>query len=779
MRRSIILIILVSLIISCQKAPPTPIPPSALTVDDYQRAESFLPKNIRKKVKNLTVSPNWMGDKGNFWFMESSTDSVDNYFLTQAQEQSTTQLFDTKQLIELLNSGNKNLVKNKDLVENDDSSDKKEKIQNLTINDEGSLVTFSYANNQYECNLPLTKCDKSKESELETTPNNTSPDGVWSAEVINWDLYLINQTTKVKKRVTFDGTEGYPYAVNNRNPRRDIGKDSIEEELSLYWSPDGKTLITHRLDRRKVGKLHLIQSVTGKGLRPRLYSYYYPLAGDKDIPKGDVISVDLTSLKTKKLAIPPVLQTYYGGPIWGWWEEANNRFYLINRSRGNQRFELYEYDVKQSKTRLVLSEEEDTFIDPWTHEVNILADSNEFIWSSQQSGKQQLYLYDLDTGKLKNKITQCDCFVRKITGIDTDNRVLYYEASGELNDRDPYYIAFYRVNLDGTQHKLLTPEPSNHLIRLSPKFDYFIDAQSTVNQVPKSYLRSTSDQDYQLEVGQPDVSVLTQSGWKTPEKFSVTASDKKTELYGLIYKPSNFDPNKKYPVIDAVYTGPHGFFTPKSYWSYRGQESALAELGFVVIKMDGRGTNKRDRNFHEVSYQNLAGGVDDHVDAIKYLSKTHKYMDIDRVGIFGFSAGGYDTAQAMFRHSDFFKVGVAASGNHDFRTDKTGWNETWLGYPINQFYDEQTNLNPDLIKNLKGKLLLAHGELDENVNPAATMQLVDALIKANKDFDLMIYPNQNHVLNNSDYFVRKRWDYFVEHLLNAVPPKNYQFRLNE
>lgn len=532
------------------------------------------------------------------------------------------------------------------------------------------------------------------------------------------------------------------------------------------------------MNREKVGKLHLIQSSHTEGLRPKLYSYYYPLAGDKHLPTGDVYSIDVASKKVTKVDAPKLQQTYYGSPLWGWWED-NNRFYFFEQARAKKRISFHQYNPENHQVRLIVEEKSEQFLDPWAQDAWVLADTNEVIWPSQRSGKQQYYLYDLTTGKLKNKITQCDCFVRTFSGLDKENRTLYFEASGGFDDRDPYLRHLYKVNLDGTEQRLLTPEPLEHSARVAPDFDYFVDIASDVQTVPSNLVRSTVDGQVIMTVGDPDVSALMATGWRAPEPFEVLANDNKTKLYGLMYKPTNFDPNQQYPVIDATYTGPHNFFTPKSFWSYFQQAQSLAELGFIVIKMDGRGTSKRDRDFHLVAYENLAAGVDDHVQAIKDLAKTHRYLDINRVGIYGFSAGGYDTAQAMFRHADFFKVGVAASGNHDFRIDKTGWNEIWLGYPVAKHWDEQTNLNMDSIAKLKGKLLLAHGELDENVNPAATMQLVDRLIKANKDFDLMIYPNADHVLNNNDYFVRKRWDYFVEYLLGAKPVKEYKFELNK
>ncbi|WP_444997022.1 DPP IV N-terminal domain-containing protein [Aliikangiella sp. IMCC44359] len=767
--KSIITLFTCFILLSCQSNPQSSrsVSNQSLSIKKYQRAEQFLPQNITQLVNNLNVSPNWIGQSNLFWFSEKVTEQGYHFYLVNPEKAQVNDLFDHHKLAQAL-STNKLSYSAQSL-----------NLQKFSIDDGLSTITFHLSNQQTQCTLTDYQC-KSIETKIpaSTMSGYPSPDGNWLAEIIEWDLYLTNTQSKKKTRITFDGTEGYPYALNNMNPRRFMNKEpnEVKPEVSLFWSPDGKTLITHRLDRRKVGKLHLLQSVTGKSLRPRLYSYYYPLAGDQYIPYGDIIEVKLTTLKAKKLDVPPSMQTYYGGPIWGWWESNNNRFYFFDRGRANKRFTLYEYNPETEKARRVIDERNEKFINPWIQQVRILANSDEVIWSSERNNTQQLYLYQLSTGKLKNRITQCDCFVRVINGIDQKKRQLYFEASGMFKDRDPYFRHLFKVDLSGKNQTLLTPEPLEHNTKLSPDFKFFIDTSSTPQQVPKNQLKSTHDGKVLLTLGSPDISKLKNTGWKPPESFSVSVEDG-SKLYGLIYKPIDFDASKSYPVIDATYTGPHNFFTPKSFWSFYGQESALAQLGFIVIKMDGRGTGKRDRKFHEYSYKNLAGGVDDHVFAIKEIAKKRRYMDINRVGIYGFSAGGYDTAQAMFRHADFFKVGISASGNHDFRTDKTGWNETWLSYPVNNSYDAQTNLNPELIKRLKGKLLLAHGELDENVNPAATLQLVDALMKANKDFDLMIYPNQNHVLNKSNYFIRKRWDYFVQHLLNITPPKEYVFIL--
>ncbi|MCL1092233.1 S9 family peptidase [Shewanella kaireitica] len=762
MIRKLAMVLASAMLAACSATPTAPETPS-ISIADYQRAESFLPKNVRKKIRNLAVEPNWINNSSNFWFSEVDPEGNNTYYKVEPATAKVSLLFDHQQL--------------KTSVKHDESTNFYLKINAIDV--DNNQLSMRYGKQDYQCSLLTSVCDKPDKADTPSQASYSSPDGNYALGVKDWNLFLTDNRSNSISQLTFDGTEGYPYAVQNQNPKAYINKDpaKVKQRLSVYWAPDSKTVLTHRMNREKVGKLHLIQSSHNEGLRPKLYSYYYPLAGDEHLPTGDIYSVDVASKEVTKVVAPELQQTYYGGPLWGWWED-NNRFYFFEQARAKKRISFHEYNPENHQVRLIVEEKSDKFLDPWAQDAWVLPETNEVIWPSQRSGKQQYYLYDLASGKLKNKITQCDCFVRTYRALDKKTRTLYYEASGGFDDRDPYLRHLYKVNLDGTGHQLLTPEALEHSARIAPDFSYFVDISSTVQSVPTTKVRSTIDGKVVMTVGNPDVSELMAIGWRAPEPFEVLANDNKTKLYGLMYKPSNFDASKQYPVIDATYTGPHNFFTPKSFWSYFQQAQSLAELGFVVIKMDGRGTSKRNRDFHLVAYENLAAGVDDHVQAIKDLARKHSYLDVSRVGIYGFSAGGYDTAQAMFRHADFFKVGVAASGNHDFRVDKTGWNEIWLGYPVAKHWDEQTNLNMDSIAKLKGKLLLAHGELDENVNPAATMQLVDKLIKANKDFDLMIYPNRDHFLNDSDYFVRKRWDYFVEHLLGAKPVKEYQFEQN-
>ncbi|WP_085284914.1 S9 family peptidase [Colwellia chukchiensis] len=441
----------------------------------------------------------------------------------------------------------------------------------------------------------------------------------------------------------------------------------------------------------------------------------------------------------------------------------NDAFYYHDRRRGNREYHLRKVIAKEARVISLIKETDAEFIDPWVQTYQNLSQTEQVIWSSQRTGYQHLYLYNANNGQLVNAITQGEFTVRSIKGVDEAKGQLYFEASGKEPGIDPYLRHLYRVNLDGLNLTLLTPEPYEHHTYLSPNFRYIVDNYSDSQTPTQSWLRSAKSGKKLALLDQANVSALTAIGWQAPEPFSVLADDGKTPLYGLMYKPSHFDAKKSYPIIDDTYTGPHNFFIPKSFNTFSNQRPALAELGFIVIKMDGRGTNKRGKAFHRHSYKNLAAGTDDHVWAIKQLAKQRPYLDINRVGIFGFSAGGYDTMQAMLRHNDFFKAGVSASGNHDFRVDKTGWNEIWMGWPVTEHWQQQSNYTN--VERLQGKLLLAHGELDSNVHPSATLRLVDKLIEANKDFDLLIMPKMGHVLDDSPYFVEKRWQFFIKHLM--------------
>ncbi|MCG7547497.1 DPP IV N-terminal domain-containing protein [Pseudoalteromonas sp. Of7M-16] len=724
---------------------------------DYQRAEQFLPQNLLPLVKNTKLVPNWIGEGNAFWFKQQDHQGY-KYIYVDPLNNLQKPLFDHKKLASaLLHSG----------VE----SAEKDQLSLESLNVELPLISFTIHDKQFQCDIKLYICSPNKKTSLAKEPG-TSPDGQWKLTVEQYNLVLTSLKTGSKTQLTTDGTEGFPYGLMHPNPAHDLRDNKPYQPKQVYanWSEDSQYVMTYQLDRRNTGKYALVRASHQRGKRPETTEFYYPSAAEQQLPSAHLMLINAENKTVTRLKSPPVMQTYYGAALWGWWQE-DGKFVYHNRFRGNRQYFMREVNPETAKVRVLVEERDDKYIDPWVQQYRALPELNAFIWSSQRDGFQHLYLYNSVDGKLKNAITQGNMTVRVIRGVDTKKQQVYFEASGRETDRDPYLRHLYRVDLDGRNLTLLTPEVAEHDTRLSPDFKYFIDTYSTATQAPISILRSTQDGTIIRTLQKADTSALIALGWQPPRPFSVIAGDGKTPLYGLMYLPSNFDPNKKYPVIDDIYTGPHNFFTPKSFVTYRSQANALAELGFVVIKMDGRGTNKRGRAFHEYSFKNLSGGSDDHVTAIKQLGKRFDFLDLNRVGIFGFSAGGYDTAHAMFKYPDFFKVGVSASGNHDFRVDKAGWNEMWMGYPETPEWEAQSNLN--WAKHLQGKLLIAHGELDTNVHPAATLQLADALMKANKDFDLMIYPNMGHVLDKNPYFVRQRWDYFVRHLLAVEPPKSY------
>jgi dipeptidyl aminopeptidase/acylaminoacyl peptidase len=398
----------------------------------------------------------------------------------------------------------------------------------------------------------------------------------------------------------------------------------------------------------------------------------------------------------------------------------------------------------------------------------------EIVWSSERDGWNHFYLYDAETGALKNRITSGEWAVRAINAIDEKARVLYFSAGGREPGRDPYLRHLYKVGLDGTGLTLLTPEDADHNVTFSPDGAFFVDEYSRADVPTVSVLRRAQDGGVVKELERADVSRLQAIGWKAPEPFKAKAADGKTDLYGLIWRPTNFDPNRKYPVIENIYTGPHGAFVPKTFAAYRHQQQAIAELGFITVFVDGRGTAFRSKAFRDVSYRNLGQGAggDDHIAVMKQMAAKYPFMDLARVGVWGHSAGGYDSTHAILAHPEFYKVAVSSAGCHDNRMDKAIWNEQWMGWPVDKHYEEQSNYT--LAKNLQGRLFLAHGDVDENVPMPATIKLVDALVAANKSFDLLIMPNRPHSFGNDPYFVRRRWDYFVKNLLGVEPPVNFQ-----
>ena len=463
------------------------------------------------------------------------------------------------------------------------------------------------------------------------------------------------------------------------------------------------------------------------------------------------------------------------------WSDNSNNLAFISSSRDHKEAQLRVADPETGEVHDVLYERVETYYESGVDAENwdVFFETNEVLWYSERDNWGHLYMYDLATGELKHQITSGQWAVQQLLQVDKENRVLYFTGAGR-EEGDPYFQYLYSVNMDGSDLKRLTPETGNHSVRFAPSARFFLDTWSTP-VIPQKHALRKHDGTLVVSLGEADISDLVAHGWQPPEPFTVKARDDSTNLYGLMYKPSDFDPSRNYPILNYLYPGPQsGSVGTRSFVPARGDKQAIAELGFIVVEVDAMGTPGRSKSFHDAYYGNMGdNGLPDQMTTIRQLAGRHSWMDLDHVGIWGHSGGGFASAGAILRYPDFYKVAVSGAGNHDNRNYEDDWGEKWQGLlEINDDgttnYDNQSNIL--LASNLKGKLLLAHGLMDDNVPASNTLALVEALVAANKDFDLLVFPSGNHGFGRARrYWMRKRWDYFVQHLLGAVPPKEYEF----
>jgi dipeptidyl aminopeptidase/acylaminoacyl peptidase len=576
-----------------------------------------------------------------------------------------------------------------------------------------------------------------------------SPDAKWTASVKEQNVYLRSEDEGKEYQLSHDGQ------TNNAYGR-------------LEWAPDSKSLIGWRIEPGERKEVHLVQSSPAGGGRAVLQSRPYPLPGDKFT--GYELSVfDAASRKQIK---PDVDRTDFGNPRVRWNRDGFH-FTYEKVDRGHQRFRIIEVDTHTGAVRNLIDEKTQTFI--WTAHtenltlnlVNYLDRSDEILYVSERDGWRHLYLIDAKAGAIKTQVTKGEWVVRGIDRVDEENRQIWFRASGRNPGQDPYLIHYYRVNFDGTGLVALTEGSGNHAVAYSPDRQFIIDTYSRVDLAPVNELRRVSDGKLVCDLEKTDTSELSASGWKPPEVFVAKARDGQTDIWGIIERPQNFDPNKKYPIIEDIYAGPQGSFVPKTFSPAR-RYASLTDLGFIVVKMDGMGTANRSKAFHDVCWHNLKdAGFEDRILWIKGAAAKYPYMDTSRVGVYGTSAGGQNAAGAVLFHPEFYKVAVAACGCHDNRMDKSSWNEQWMGYPVGPQYGESSNI--DNAHRLRGKLFLIVGEMDNNVPVESTLRFVDALIKAGKDFDFLLVPGAGHGSGGA-YGNRRRDDFFVRHLLGTEPP---------
>ena len=610
-----------------------------------------------------------------------------------------------------------------------------------------------------------------------------SPDGKHAVFIRDWNLWVRDVATGTEAALTTDGVKDFGYATDN------AGWTHSDRPIVL-WAPDSRKLATFQQDQRSVGEMYLVDTRVG---HPTLQAWKYPLPGDDVVTMIQRVVIDVGTpgaAKIVRLQMPPDQHrstlcddvTCRGGE-WAdvQWSPDATHLAFVSTSRDHRREQLRVADASTGAIRDVLEETVPTFFESGNGAVNwrYLPASNEILWFSERDNWGQLYLYDLQTGRLKNQVTTGEGNVTQLLHVDEKTRTLYFLGVGRERGRDPYFTHFYRIGFDGRNLQLLTREDATHEVAVSPSGEFFVDSYSKPDVPPVAVLRDVRGKEI-LALEKADVSKLLATGWKPPTSFTVKARDGQTDLYGLMYEPTNLDPAKKYPIVNHIYPGPQtGSVGGRTFSPARGDCQALAELGFIVVEIDGMGTPWRSKKFHEAYFADMGDNtLPDQVSGMKQLAQRYPWIDIDRAGIYGHSGGGYATADAMFRYPDFFKVGISESGNHDNREYEDDWAEKWQGLLQKNAdgttnYDDQANQNH--AKNLKGHLLLAHGTLDANVPPYNTLLVVDALIKANKDFDLLMLPNQGHGYGNaSNYMTRRRWDYFVRYLLGAEPPHGYE-----
>jgi dipeptidyl aminopeptidase/acylaminoacyl peptidase len=736
-------------------------------------------------VYKAQIIPHWFQENSRFWYRNDLRDGTKEFVVVDAEHGTRQLAFDHQKLARALSKAAGKEFKADKLPFSD-----------IEFVDNGNALQFEVSDKMWRCDLSTYEC-KARNSSSEQAgsaandsqrPNNApappfveegspradagaasqnqergsrrrgeqsrsrrSPDEKWSAFVKDHNVFVHSEGEGKDFQLTEDGNEGNSYG-------------------RLEWSPDSQALIAWRIEPGDHKQVYLVQSSPPSGGRAVLKSRAYDLPGDK----LDLYELSVFNVAARKQIKPQVDRYEHGWePPAVHWMKGQRHFAYVKVDRGHQRYRVIEVDSQTGALRNLIDEKSQTFI--WTAHtealslkyVNWLEKSDEMIYVSERDGWRHLYLVDIKEGAIKNQITKGEFVVRGIDKIDEDKRQIWFRAGGKNQDQDPYFIHFYRVNFDGSGLVALTEGNGNHSVQYSPDRKYVIDTYSRVDMAPVHELRRVSDCGLVLKFEEADISELLGTGWKPPEVFVAKGRDGKTDIWGIICRPKDFDANKKYPVIEQIYAGPQGSYVPKSFGGAR-RFSSLTDLGFVVVQIDGMGTANRSKAFHDVCWKNLKdAGFPDRILWHKAVAAKYSWYDITHVGIYGTSAGGQNAAAAVLFHSEFYKAAVANSGCHDNRMDKASWNEQWMGYPVGPQYAECSNI--ENASKLKGYLMLVVGEMDDNVPPESTYRFVDALIRAGKDFDFLFVPNGGHGAGGS-YGQRRLQDFFVRHLQGVETP---------
>ena len=736
----------------------------------YARADG-LGARLTNRVFKAQISPHWFADGSGFWYRNDLRAGAREFILVDAHRGTRQPAFDHARLAAALTKAS-GTVHAADRLP----------FHRIEFQDGGRTVQFDVLGDTWRCDVtsyqvtrvpgakpptqaaplaaaaeelfpeePFPNADAPQVKKARPAPATAaegarSPDGTWSAFVRDCNVSLHHRASGLETRLSTAGTADCAFGM-------------------LSWSPDSRTLAACRVTPGDQKPVHLLESSPQEGGRAKLRSTAYLLPGDR-YPVHELWLFDVASWRATKVNADPV-DYGYGMPLR--WGRDGRTVRFEQTDRGHQRFRVFEVEVATGTVRTLLDERAKTFVNRYNHYLHHAANGREMIWASERDGWRHLYLIDAREPNVLRPITRGPWVVRGVDLVDEAKRQIWFRASGKHAGQDPYLIHHYRVNFDGTGLVALTAGDGNHTVQFSPDRRYLIDTFSRVDQPPVHDLRRAEDGSLVCELEQADVRALRETGWQAPEVFCAKGRDGSTDIWGMVVRPRQLDSGKKYPVIEYIYAGPHNSHVPKSFATGFRNMGALAELGFVVVQIDGMGTANRSKAFHDVCWHNLAdAGFPDRIAWMKALAAHYPYLDLERVGIYGGSAGGQSSTGALLFHPDFYHVAVSSCGCHDNRMDKAIWNEQWMGYPVGPHYAAQSNVTN--AASLRGKLLLLVGELDTNVPPESTLRLADALIKAGKEFELLVMPGVGHS-DGGTYGERKRRDFFVRHLHGVAPPE--------
>lgn len=719
------------------------------TIDDYNRAYSLRTKYSDSNVFYHHVEPHWIAGTHTFWY-KRNTPNGQKFVIVDADKATRTPLFNEENLGKALSMQTGKKFDTHNLP-----------ISNLSVNATADSLRFVYGKRWW-----LYTTHDEQLNRLDTVPEPKperhwmevddekggapviSPDGKRRAYIKNDNVYVADIASGSERALSNDGTKGNYYSSY------------------ISWSPDSKMVCAVRIRPVEKRYVYYVESSPKDQLQPKLHKQEYAKPGDELPFKVPCIF----NVETRQSITPSTelfnSQYELSRPVWN--ADSHAVTFEYNQ-RGHKVYRVLELSAETGNVRTLIEEKQEKYVNYprlWRYDTS---DSRNIVWASERDGYNHLYLYDRKTAKVVRQITKGDWYVRDVQHIDETAKRIYFSANGVNKQEDPYLIHYYSIGMDGKNMRQLTPEEGMHKAWYSDDHKFMIDQYSTVSSAPVALLRDAATGKPIMQLEKADISRLTDNGWKAPEVFTAKGRDGKTDMWGLIYRPTNFDPTKKYPVIEYIYSGPGDQYVPKTFKAYNWYMTSLAELGFIVVQVDGMTTSFRSKQFEEVCYKNLSdAGLPDHIAWIKAAAQKYPYMDIERVGIYGCSAGGQESTGAVLFHPEFYKAAYSACGCHDNRMDKIWWNELWMGYPVDSSYVRNSNVENAHL--LTRPLMLVVGELDDNVDPASTMQVVNALEHAGKDFELVVIPGAHHTMGE-DYGEHKRYDFFVHNLLGVNPPK--------